>query len=109
MYLGQKVWQLSEEYENQNQEVKSRCFLETLMKGCFSLISVKYPRGVLKLAACTINLFFKIFEKLRLVNPETPQPEFKKSLNYMYEAIRGLLILAKEGQNDIIFKQEGLI
>ena len=35
--------------------------------------------------------------------------DFKKIFNYLYESMRGILIYAKEGQHDLLFKQENLI
>jgi len=35
--------------------------------------------------------------------------DFKKIFNSLFETIRGLLIFAKEGKYDIMFKNEGLI
>jgi hypothetical protein len=102
-----RVWGLTNEYDKQSEEVKKNCFLETLMKGCFSLLGIKFPKAVLRLSACSIYIFFKIFDKYKKAN--SFPSEFSKILNYLYETIRGLLIYSKEGKHDILFKEENLI
>jgi hypothetical protein len=44
--------------------VKDTCFLQTLLKGSFSLLGIKNPNCALKVSGCNIQLFFKIFEKI---------------------------------------------
>lgn len=62
--LCPRIWALSVDYDNQNQTDKDKCFLQTLMKGTFSLLGVKSPLCSLKLSACNIQLFFKIFDQI---------------------------------------------
>ena len=35
--------------------------------------------------------------------------DFKKIFSYLFETMRGILIYAKEGKYDIMFKEENLI
>jgi hypothetical protein len=84
------------------------------LKGSFSLLAVKIPRAALRLAACNINIFFKLFEKATAAKGSNSgenfvSSEFNKTFNYLYETMRALLIYAKEGKSDLIFKEENLI
>ena len=38
--------------------------METLLKGCFSLLAIKSPVVALKVSNCNINCFFKIFDQV---------------------------------------------
>jgi hypothetical protein len=91
--------------------VKAQCHLETILKGTFSLLAVKYPRSVIKLSACNVQLFLKIFDRYIFANSTTLEqsPDFKKIFNYLFETMRGILIYAKDEQNDCLFKEENLI
>ena len=60
--LGPRIWALTREHDTQTQEVKDRCFLQTLFKGSFSLLGIRDPKCALKISACNIQLFFKIFD-----------------------------------------------
>jgi hypothetical protein len=62
--LGPRIWDLSATHESQPEEVKNNCFLQTLLKGTFSLLGIKSPHCALKISSCNIQLFFKIFEKI---------------------------------------------
>lgn len=62
--LAPRIWALSSEYEGQNDDVKNNCFLQTLLKGTFSLLGIKSPGCALKISGCNIQLFFKIFDKI---------------------------------------------
>lgn len=35
--------------------------------------------------------------------------DVKKSLNYLFETMKGILTYSKEGQFDLMFKEEGII
>jgi hypothetical protein len=61
--LCPKISSLLSDYDKQSQKIKSQCHLETLIKGTFSLLAVKYPRSVLRLSSLNINLYLKIFDK----------------------------------------------
>jgi hypothetical protein len=61
--LCPRIWSLCTEYDKQNAKVKGQCHLETVLKGSFSLLAVKYPRSVLRLSACNVQLFLKIFDR----------------------------------------------
>jgi hypothetical protein len=39
-------------------EDKERCFLETLLKGAFSLLAIKTPHVAIKVSACNLQVFF---------------------------------------------------
>ena len=39
-----------------------KCFLQTLLKGSFSLLGVKMPHCALKISSCNIQIFFEILE-----------------------------------------------
>jgi len=52
--LCPRIWALVTEYDKQTQKTKGQCHLETLLKGTFSLLSVKYPRSVLRLSSCNV-------------------------------------------------------
>ena len=62
--LTPRIWQLSVEYEKQTPEDKKKCFLQTLLKGSFSLLGIKIPKCALKVSACNIQIFFKIFDQV---------------------------------------------
>lgn len=64
--LTPRLWALSKDYASQPQEVKERCFLQTLMKGSFSLLGIKNPQSALKVSACNIQIFLKILEQITL-------------------------------------------
>ena len=80
--------------------------METLLKGCFSLLAIKSPVVALKVSNCNINCFFRIFdqviqkEKALIKTSNESEIDFKKVFNYLYETVRGLLIYAKEGKFD---------
>ncbi len=92
--------------------MKDKCFLETLLKGTFSLIGVKYPKCVLRLSSCNIHLFFKLLDLSLSVSssssasiPSAPS-SFQKAFSHLFETIRGVLIYAKEGKHDLLFVDE---
>lgn len=41
--LCPRIFDLGTEYKNQSEEAKNRCFIETLLKGSFSLLAIKSP------------------------------------------------------------------
>jgi len=51
----------------------------------------------------------KIFEKYVDNNNHGTQADFCKLYNYLFETMKILLIYAKEGAHDDLFRQEGLI
>ena len=85
--------------------------METILKGSFSLLAVKYPRSVIRLSSVNVQLFLKIFDRYIFANSATldAAPDFKKIFNYLFETMRGILIYAKEGSHDLLFKEESLI
>jgi hypothetical protein len=74
--------------------------METLLKGCFSLLAIKSPSVAFKISVCNIHLFFKIFELILKKDSRARSIDFKKVFNFLFETIRGLLIYAKEGKFD---------
>lgn len=54
MELAPRIWALSTEYEKQDIESKEKCFMQTLLKGSFSLLGVKIPKCALKISSCNI-------------------------------------------------------
>ena len=109
--LCPRVWALVTEYDKQPQKIKAQCHLETLLKGTFSLIAVKFPRSVIRLSSVNVQLFLKIFEKYIFASASAldQATDFKKIFNYLFETMRGILIYAKEGSHDLLFKEENLI
>ena len=108
--LCPRITTLATEYRRLPQEDKERVFLETLLKGCFSLLVIKSPVIALKVSNCNIHCFFKIFDLVVAKDPMIQATtDFKKVFNYLYETVRGLLIYAKEGKFDQMFMDEGLI
>ena len=108
--LCPRITTLATEYRNLTSEDKERVFLETLLKGCFSLLVIKSPVIALKVSNSNIHCFFKIFDLVVQKDPLTESTtDFKKVFNYLYETVRGLLIYAKEGKFDKMFMDEGLI
>jgi hypothetical protein len=79
------------------------------MKGTFSLLGVKSPLCSLKLSACNIQLFFKVFDQYIKGQNEQSEIDFLKVFNQLFETMRGLLIFAKEGEFDKMFIEENLI
>ena len=53
----------------------------------------------------------KIFEKYIFASSQVldQATDFKKIYNYLFETMRGILIYAKEGSHDLLFKEEQLI
>jgi hypothetical protein len=39
-------------------EDTEKCFLETLLKGSFSLLAIKSPTVAIKISACNLQVFF---------------------------------------------------
>jgi hypothetical protein len=62
--LCPRIWALSVELDFASEEDRQKCFLQTLLKGCFGLLGVKSPQSSLKISACNIQLFFKIFDSV---------------------------------------------
>jgi hypothetical protein len=60
--LCPRLWFLASDYEHASEEDRRRCFLETLIKGSFTLLAVKTPDVCLKVSATNIHIFFKIFD-----------------------------------------------
>ena len=60
--LCPRITTLATEYRNCTAEDKDRVFLETLLKGCFSLLVIKSPVIALKVSNSNIHCFFKIFD-----------------------------------------------
>ena len=108
--LCPRIAALASEYRRLPDEDKENVFLETVLKGCFSLLVIKSPVIALKVSNSNIHCFFKIFD-LVVAKDElmTSRLDFKKVFNYLYETVRGLLIYAKEGKFDQMFMDEGLI
>jgi len=73
------------------------------------MLAIKTPEVSLKISACNINIFFKIFDSIINKESDIDENDFKKIFNSLFETIRGLLIFAKEGKYDIMFKEENLI
>ena len=108
--LCPRITTLATEYRRLPDEERERVFLETLLKGCFSLLVIKSPVIALKISNCNIHCFFKIFDLVTAKDPIiSASMDFKKVFNYLYETVRGLLIYAKEGKFDQMFMDEGLI
>ena len=42
--LCPRIFNLGTEFNKQSEDVKNRCFLETLLKGSFSLLAIKSPQ-----------------------------------------------------------------
>jgi hypothetical protein len=67
----------------------------------------------LKVSACNIQIFFKIFDQVIKKNQNNQEissdPDFSRVFNYLFETMRGLLIYAKEGEFDKLFVEENLI
>ena len=92
--------------------------METLLKGSFSLLAFKSPAIALKVSACNITLFFKLFEQVvaykqksaaNRQSPDAGSNDFKKIFNCLFETVRGLLIYAKELKHDQLFLEEGIV
>jgi len=108
--LCPRITTLATEYRNLPYSEKENVFLETLLKGCFSLLVIKSPVIAIKVSNSNIHCFFKIFDLVTAKDPLIQATtDFKKVFNYLYETIRGLLIYAKEGKFDRMFMDEGLI
>lgn len=75
------------------------------------MLAIKHPRSVIRLSAVNVQLFLKIFDRYIFANSATldSAPDFKKIFNYLFETMRGILIYAKEGSHDLLFKEESLI
>lgn len=100
--LCPRIWSLAIEHKTITEEDKEKWFLETLLKGSFSMLAIKSPPVAIKISACNIQVFLQIFQK------KDQFPDFRKVFDYCYETVRGLLIYAKEGKFDVIFVEEGI-
>ena len=56
--LCPRIWALAVEYQMCTIEEKERCFLETLLKGVFSLLAIKSPKVAIKVSASCMQVFF---------------------------------------------------
>ena len=56
--LCPRIWTLATEYQSLSEDDKKRVFLETLLKGCFSLLAIKSPVVALKVSNSNIHCFF---------------------------------------------------
>lgn len=53
----------SKVYAKENSSQPRRCSLQTLMKGCFSLLTCKHPKSALKISKCNILIYQEIFKR----------------------------------------------
>jgi hypothetical protein len=60
--LAPRISALALDHDKQNEQDRQKCFLQTLLKGSFSLLGVKLPKCALKISACNIQIFFKILD-----------------------------------------------
>jgi hypothetical protein len=73
-------------------------------------LAIKTPEVCLKVSACNVHIFFKIFDLILAEDKVMcEQVDFKKVFNFLFETVRGLLIYAKEGKYDLQFMEENLI
>ena len=56
--LCPRIWTLASEYQSLSEDDQKRVFLETLLKGCFSLLAIKSPVVALKVSNSNIHCFF---------------------------------------------------
>jgi len=56
--LCPRIWALAIEHKTITVEDKERCFLETLLKGSFTLLAIKAPEVAIKISACNLQVFF---------------------------------------------------
>lgn len=69
--LSERVWNLIDEWRNQDPASTEKCYKETLLKGILALIDNKNPKAVFRLCKCCIHIIDSIFnEKLRLSKEE---------------------------------------
>jgi hypothetical protein len=101
--LCPRIYDLATEYKNQTDDVKKRCFMETLLKGSFSMLAIKSPHIALQVSSCNLHIFFEILDVVLSSRKAAEAIDFKKAFNFMFETVRGLLIYAKEGKFDILF------
>ena len=52
--LCPRIWTLAIEHKTITVEDRERCFLETLLKGSFSLLAIKSPQVAIKVSACNL-------------------------------------------------------
>jgi len=87
--LTPRIWSLAAEHKDQEKSIQESCFLQTLLKGSFSLLGVKNPKCALKVSACNIHIFFKIFDQVIKEDEEISKKgtvtteEEKESLNQL--------------------------
>lgn len=56
--LCPRIWALAVKYKTITVEERETCFLETLLKGSFSLLAIKAPEVAIKISACNLQVFF---------------------------------------------------
>jgi len=54
MELTPRIWALTQEHDKQSEADREKCFLQTILKGSFSLLGVKIPGCALKISSCNI-------------------------------------------------------
>lgn len=105
-----------------------KVFLQTLLKGSFSMLGVKVPKSALKISCSNIMIFFKVLDQVlafqsqlmakkgadkmteeQIYDQILRDIDFNRVFNYLYETMRGLLIYAKEGDYDRMFVEENLV
>lgn len=56
-----RIWSLAVEHKTITVEEREHCFLETLLKGSFSLLAIKTPEIAIKISACNLQVFLQLF------------------------------------------------
>lgn len=69
--LAPRISKITEDFEKYypfdkefKQEQNQKVFLQTLLKGSFSMLGVKVPKSALKISCCNIMIFFKVLDQV---------------------------------------------
>lgn len=60
-----QITALAHNHKSASVEDQQQCFLQTLLKGSFSLLAIKTPEVALKVSVCTLQVFLQYFLNMR--------------------------------------------
>lgn len=103
-----RVWDIIDDWRNQDKAVTKNCYKETLLKGVLALIDNKNSRAVFRLCKCWVHIIDSIYnEKVRLSKEERQDDtEFIKLFNSLLSTVKILFRYSKGDENDSLYEEE---
>lgn len=103
-----RVWQIIDDWRNQDPAILEKCYKETLLKGILALIDNKNPRAVFRLCRCCVHIVDSIFnEKLRMtVQDRLDDHEFIRHFNSLLSTVKILFKFSKGDEYDTLYESE---